>query len=144
MAVSLLEGDDLRKAYNKARINAAYFYDKKPYSREIEHFSRILETDISEYSENEIDSSGYVVSTLEAALWCLLTSNSYEETVLKAVNLGYDTDTTAAVAGGLAGIYYGYESIPKEWVDQIARKDDVKDLAKRLYEKLKENNQKND
>ncbi len=58
--------------------------------------------------------------------------NSYKEVVLKAINLGGDTDTTGAVAGGLAGIYYGFESIPEEWVNQIVRKDDIKELAERL------------
>lgn len=66
-------------------------------------------------NRNEIRSSGYVVDTLEAALWCLAKSSSYEECVLKAVNLGGDTDTVAAVAGGLAGIIY---EIPKKWIEK--------------------------
>jgi ADP-ribosyl-[dinitrogen reductase] hydrolase len=61
-----------------------------------------------------------------------LNSSSYAEAVLKAVNLGGDTDTTAAVTGGLAGIYYGVENIPTAWINQIARKDDIIDLAERL------------
>ena len=76
-----------------------------------------------------IKSGGYVVDTLEAALWCLLNSNSYEKCVLKAVNLGEDTDTVAAVAGGLAGIYYGYGAIPEKWIKQIARLDYVKEIC---------------
>lgn len=55
--------------------------------------------------------------------------------MLNAVNLGGDTDTTGAVTGGLAGIYYGYESIPKDWVEQIARKEDIMELAIRLNKK---------
>jgi ADP-ribosyl-[dinitrogen reductase] hydrolase len=66
----------------------------------------------------------------------LLTTSSYTEAILKAVNLGDDTDTTAAVTGGLAGIYYGLENIPLEWQETIARKDDVIDLARRLEQKL--------
>jgi len=62
----------------------------------------------------------------------LLNSYSYSEAVLKAVNLGGDTDTTAAVTGGLAGIYYGIDNIPKKWIDQIARKQDIIDLARRF------------
>lgn len=73
--------------------------------------------------DSEILSSGYVVHTLEAAIWCLLNSESYAECVLKAVNLGDDTDTVGAVAGGLAGLAFGYENIPKEWVDVIVKKD---------------------
>ncbi len=62
--------------------------------------------------ESEIKSSGYVVDSLEAAIWCLVTTDSFAECVLKAVNLGDDTDTVAAIAGGLAGLYYGYNAIP--------------------------------
>ena len=78
---------------------------------------------LAELAEDDIRSSGYVVDTLEAALWCLLTSTSYSETVLKAVNLGDDTDTVAAVAGGLAGIIYGLEGIPDNWLAQLHNKE---------------------
>jgi ADP-ribosyl-[dinitrogen reductase] hydrolase len=79
--------------------------------------------------EAEISSSGYVMHTLTASLWCLLTSRSYEETVLKAVNLGEDTDTTGTVAGGLAGVLYGLDAIPSDWRLQLARHDDVAALV---------------
>ena len=69
-------------------------------------------------------------------MWCLLTTSSYSEAVLKAVNLGEDTDTTAAVTGGLAGIYYGFNTIPSEWVEQIARKHDIIALANRLEQTI--------
>jgi ADP-ribosylglycohydrolase len=75
--------------------------------------------------EEEISSSGYVLHSLEASLWCFLNSENYAEAVLKAVNLGEDTDTTGAITGGIAGIYYGFESIPKEWVDVLTRKEDI-------------------
>ena len=64
--------------------------------------------------EEEIKSSGYVVHTLEAAVWCLLNTSTFADCTLKAVNLGDDTDTVGAVAGGLAGLAYGYSGIPKE------------------------------
>ena len=63
--------------------------------------------------------------TLTASVWCLLTSSSFEECVLKAVNLGGDTDTTGTVAGGLAGAYYGGEAIPAAWKEALARHDEV-------------------
>ena len=78
---------------------------------------------LAELTADDIRSTGYVVDTLEAALWCLLTSTSYPETVLKAVNLGDDTDTVAAVAGGLAGIIYGLEGIPDNWLAQLRNKE---------------------
>lgn len=73
--------------------------------------------------ENEISSSGFVEDTFKASLWCILNTDNYKDAVLKAVNLGSDTDTTAAVTGGLAGIIYGYESIPKEWIDKLKNKE---------------------
>ena len=83
-------------------------------------------------SRNEIKSTGYVVDTLEAALWCLIHTGSFKECVLTAVNLGGDTDTIAAVAGGLAGIYYGVggkRGIPEEWIDKIARLEWIEKLC---------------
>ena len=70
-------------------------------------------------SANDIKSGGYVRDTYDAALWCLASTSSYAECVLAAVNLGDDTDTTAAVAGALAGIVYGMEGIPDEWLSAL-------------------------
>jgi ADP-ribosylglycohydrolase len=78
---------------------------------------------IAECTEDEISSSGYVVDTLEAALWSIATTDSYEAAVLKAVNLGSDTDTVGAVTGGLAGIIYGYDAIPDKWIKVLRGKD---------------------
>ena len=66
---------------------------------------------------------------MEASVWCLLTTNSYKEAVLKAVNLGSDTDTTGAVTGGLAALMYGTNAIPKEWLAVLVRKDEIIKLA---------------
>lgn len=101
-------------------------------SKEIELFDRLLKSDIYNVDESQIQSSGYVLHTLEASIWCLLTTNNYKEAVLKAVNLGSDTDTTGAVTGGLAGLLYGLHNIPKTWIEQIARKEDIENLAERL------------
>ena len=83
--------------------------------------------------EDQIRSSGYVLHTLEASIWCLLNTDNYKDAVLKAVNIGSDTDTTGAVTGGLAGLLYGYESIPEHWLNQLARKNDIEDLAVRMF-----------
>ena len=69
-----------------------------------------------------ISSGGYVLHTYEAALWCLANTSSYAECVLTAVNLGDDTDTTAAIAGALAGIVYGFDGIAGGWVDVLRGK----------------------
>ena len=104
--------------------------------KEIVLFDRLLKNDIHKQTADEIQSSGYVLHTLEASIWCLLTTDNYKEAVLKAVNLGDDTDTTGAVTGGLAGLLYGLDNIPTNWINQIARKDDIENLAERLAEKI--------
>jgi ADP-ribosyl-[dinitrogen reductase] hydrolase len=99
---------------------------------EINLFDRLLKGNIYELTDKEIFSSGYVLHTLEASIWSLLTTNNYKTATLRAVNLGDDTDTTGAVTGGLAGLLYGFESIPANWIEQIARKKDIDNLAERL------------
>ena len=96
---------------------------------EINTYSRIFDKDFASLDERDIKSSGYVVDTLEAALWCLMNTDSYRDCVLKAVNLGRDTDTVGAVAGGLAGALYGYDGIPKEWIDSLVKKDMIEKLC---------------
>lgn len=76
-----------------------------------------------EWNRDDVRSSGFVLDTLGAALWCGLNSESYPDCVLTAVNLGDDTDTTACVAGALAGAMYGYDDISKEWTDALRGKD---------------------
>ena len=132
MAVLLLKGATIPDAYTFAIGQFKKHYTKCPYAYELSHFERILSTAVVSLPERKIKSSGYVIHTLEAALWCLLTTNSFSEAVLKAVNLGEDTDTTGIVTGGLAGIYYGLESVPAEWLDAIVRKEDVSSLFERF------------
>ena len=112
-------------------MDRAYQYYRQDLSnhRELENYKRLA--DLSEFKENPkegIKSSGYVVDTLEAAVWCLLHSHSYKETVLMAVNLGEDTDTIGAVAGGLAGLYYKEEGIPQEWIQVIQRREWIEEV----------------
>jgi ADP-ribosyl-[dinitrogen reductase] hydrolase len=99
--------------------------------REINLFESILQNDIFKLAEKDIKSSGYVLHTLEASIWCILTTDNYKSAVLKAVNLGEDTDTTGAITGGLAGLLYSFESIPTNWINQMARKEDIFNLAER-------------
>ena len=88
--------------------------------------------DVAAKPEDEIRSGGYVFDTLQAAIWCLLHTRSYSDCVLKAVNLGWDTDTTAAVAGALAGMWYGVHRIPEEWIQTLAKHDEIMDVSQRF------------
>lgn len=83
---------------------------------------------------DQIQGTGYVIDSLEAALWCFNQSNSYAETVLMTANLGDDADTTAAVAGQIAGAYYGYDGIPNKWLDKLTMKEEIVELATKLLE----------
>ncbi|GHV05327.1 hypothetical protein FACS189485_12120 [Spirochaetia bacterium] len=103
---------------------------------EISHFDKLLKQDISIAPSDTIKSGGYVIETIEAAIWSLLTTDNYNDAVLKAINLGHDTDTTAAVTGGLAGLLYGMENIPFLYRKTIARYDDIIDLAERMNDNL--------
>ena len=78
---------------------------------------------------DRIKSSGYVVDALEAAVWSLITTDSFEQALLKAVNLGDDTDTVGAIAGGLAGLYYGYDRIPADWLEAIKKREWIEELC---------------
>jgi ADP-ribosyl-[dinitrogen reductase] hydrolase len=125
----LLSGADAATAYIKTTATFREFYDTdSSWSVELDYFHLLLAEDIRKLSENEIASSGYVVHTLTAAIWCLLTTTNYTDCVLKAVNLGGDTDTTGCVAGGLAGAVYGSSSISQDWIRGLARHDDLKKL----------------
>ena len=114
---------DKYDAYNKVKNDeycSMYIEDNV-----IDKFNRILQADLQNFKEEEIKTTGYAIDSLEASIWCFMNSSSYKECVLKAVNLGGDTDTIASIAGGMAGIYYGFETIPEEWINEIVRKDDI-------------------
>ena len=132
IAIALLEGATPKTAYLEGLERAEAIYQTFPYILEKHHFERVFSREIALLPVESINSEGYVIDTIEASLWCLLTTSSYSEAVLKAVNLGEDTDTTAAVTGGLAGIYYGMDAIPSEWINAIARYQDIEALASRL------------
>jgi ADP-ribosyl-[dinitrogen reductase] hydrolase len=92
----------------------------------------IARGDYRSMSEDEVDGSGYVVRSLEAALWSFWQTASFKEAVLRAANLGNDADTTAAVCGQVAGAVYGESSIPKSWLERLAMAEEIRTLADRL------------
>jgi ADP-ribosyl-[dinitrogen reductase] hydrolase len=83
---------------------------------------------------SEIHGSGYVVESLEAALWCFYQTTSFEDAILQAANLGDDADTTAAICGQIAGAFYGETNIPEKWLGKLHMRDEITKLADQLLE----------
>jgi len=132
----LIKPGDKAEAYAGMQKRVKSFFDQREIAdREKAHFQRIVNQDIHAQPEQEIKSSGYVIDSLEAAIWCLMKSDSYEATVLRAVNLGEDTDTTAAIAGGLAGLLYSEVDFPAEWKQALARVGEIEELCDGLEAK---------
>lgn len=92
------------------------------------HFELLTSGKLTNQSEDAISSAGYVIDTLTASIWCRLTSTNYTQAVLRTVNLGSDTDTTATVTGGLAGLFYGLEAVPDKWRAVLARRKELEKL----------------
>ena len=96
----------------------------------LRYYDRLQDLDaFAALPADRIRSTGYVVDALEAAVWSLVSTGSFEEALLKAVNLGDDTDTVGAIAGGLAGLYYGYDRIPADWLAAIKRREWIEELC---------------
>ena len=130
LAIELLKGKGLLQAYQEIKkLDYSYFTEDTIYK-----YERILNNDIGLYNINEISSNGYIVSTLEAVIWTLINSKSFNETIIKAINLGEDTDTVGACVGGLAGIYYGIENINQKWKDNILRYDYIINMCNEFEE----------
>jgi ADP-ribosylglycohydrolase len=127
----LMAGSSPKAAIESARSTFSDMYGQE---QDLSAFRHVLKDDFSLLPEEEIVSTGYVIHTLHASLWCLLTTGSFQECVLKAVNLGGDTDTTGCVAGGLAGVASGLHSIPNQWVRQLARLEELESLFNRFSE----------
>ena len=128
MAKSMLENSGLTMEEHifSACDKIKEYYKDSP---ELKHFERIFNNDLE-----IISGKGYVISTFEVVVRCLLITDNYADAVLEAVNIGIDTDTNAAICGGLAGIYYGFDSIPVDWVNEIDRIDEVLSLCERFEE----------
>lgn len=107
-----------------------------------EKIGRLLSPKIKEVAEGSykhkqpplINGSGYVVHSLEAALWAFYLTDNFKEGLLSVVNLGNDSDTTGAIYGQLAGAFYGISSIPKHWSNQLVQREFIESTATKLYE----------
>jgi len=98
-----------------------------------DYVERIAGMKFKKLQRQEIKGSGYVMESIEAALWCFHTTDSFSEAVLLAANLGDDADTTAAICGQIAGAHYGASAIPQAWTDKLVMKNEIIDIADKLY-----------
>ncbi|SCZ03920.1 MULTISPECIES: ADP-ribosylglycohydrolase family protein [unclassified Lysinibacillus] len=101
---------------------------------ELNAYARIFEENFLKIAERDISSSGYIVHSLEAAIWCVGNSTTFKEAILRAVNLGEDTDTVAAITGAIAGMYKNMDEIPHEWLDKMIKKEEIDHLIMTFYE----------
>ncbi|MCV6630793.1 MAG: ADP-ribosylglycohydrolase family protein [Flavobacteriaceae bacterium] len=125
---------DLQTAYRHMQQKVQAYAAQQGFNqKEMHHFARILHANMANVPIDQLSSEGYVLDSLESAIWCLLSAKDYRESALMAVNLGGDTDTTAAINGGLAGLHFGWDAIPQAWVQQLARSSDILDLAKKFH-----------
>lgn len=138
MLFSLLNGTEKEKALLFAYEKALSFVEQNPeYKEAFSKYERMIGSDFCTLPEGKIASTGYVVDTLEAAVWCFLTTDSYWECILKVVNLGGDTDTIGAVAGAMAALYYAdspEKGIPEEWKGLLQNKELLMSVAEKLAE----------
>lgn len=132
MASAILNADRALTARLQKGLDVGFaFYEHYLADHEnLEYYDRLR--DLSSFAalpEDSIRSSGYVVDALEAAAWALANTDSFETALLNAVNLGDDTDTVGAIAGGLAGLYYGYDAIPEDWLAALQRREWIEGLC---------------
>ena len=144
--LQLLKNDHLSNLEETIKI-LDDFYKNSNYATEYAMFERItkltflqpiyvssrLYANKKEYDTSIIKSSGYIVDTLEASIFCFLSTYSYDSSVLKAVNLGEDTDTIAAITGSMSGLYYGYDNIFKKWIADLLNKPLIDKIIKEKY-----------
>ena len=111
----------------------AYYQKEITNLTQLSYYGRLRDLEkFADVPEDGIKSSGYVVDSLEAAIWSLLRTDSFRDCLLMAVNLGDDSDTIGAIAGGLAGLYYGYDAIPEEWLAVIQRREWIEELCQNI------------
>jgi len=133
VAEFILNGHEKSEAYQLARLEIKELWDILDFDKnETRYFERLIQSDIRNYSVESLRTGEYVMESLETSLWCLLKTDSYKEAVLKSINLGNNTSSTGAITGGLAGLYYGYKSIPNCWIEKLTKRKYILDLANRL------------
>lgn len=137
MAKSILDNIELQRGLSLINCLQKGIDDGLKYYRqdirnltEITCFSRLFSLDeLKKTSFDDIRSSGYVIDTIEAVVYNLISTETFEDCLVKAINMGGDSDSVGAIAGGLAGLYYGYDSIPERWISKIQRREWIEDMC---------------
>jgi ADP-ribosyl-[dinitrogen reductase] hydrolase len=127
--LGLLIRNALQATEKEAIFQVGRWFDQSP--RKIQ---AIVRRDYRNKSSDEIQGTGYVIHSLEAALWAFETTSTFEKGALKAVNLGDDADTTGAIYGQVAGAFYGESNIPKSWLRKLAWRKRITRLADQICE----------
>ncbi|WP_059026465.1 ADP-ribosylglycohydrolase family protein [Gabonibacter massiliensis] len=134
-AMQYINLQSVEKAYQTMQQTILQLLKRDMFIEEGIPFERLVGLSYEEFKTIELKdiySTEYVIDTLEASLWCIFNTTNYKDAVLKAVNLGDDANTVGAITGGLTGIIYGYDTIPSEWLEVLAKKDDIIELADKL------------
>ena len=126
----------VKGASRKQLLSPGYRPDGRSWTKDdlVQEIFEIAEGRYKYKEPPEIKGTGYVVKSLEAALWAFCHSTSFEDGCLLAVNLGDDADTTGAVYGQIAGAFYGVNDIPDHWLEKIANRELIEELAEKLFE----------
>ena len=137
IAAELLEGKSIKEAVATGlRKGKTYYENDEGFAIHMRHFARLYNDDFAQLPEEDIRSGGYVIESIEAAIWCLLNTNDFKSLILKAVNLGHDTDTTAAISAGLGALTYNVEDLPKEWLNTLRKKEYLEKMEEAFYNSL--------
>lgn len=132
--INLLKGKTKEEAYKHIQD-----LDYRSFTIDsINQYTRILNEQIEVQILENIKSTGYIVDTLESAMWIFMNAQHYKEAIIASTNIGGDTDTIGSIVGSMAGIYYGFESIPFNWLDKLQRKDYLIDFVDRFEKSVNE------
>lgn len=131
--MNLLRGNNKFSALNQVRDLDYSMFSKST----LDVYQRVLKIDFMQLNIEDIQSSGYIVDSLEAAIWCFLQSSNYNECIIATTNIGGDTSSIGAIAGSLAGIFYGFSSIPKRYLEDLRKKEYLEKVCEGYEEYLK-------
>ncbi len=129
----ILNGKDKFASYNMIKcLDYSEYFDEDT----VAYYNRLLKTNINNLRIDDLKSTGYVVYTLEAAIWVILNTNSFSEAIVGAINLGGDTNAVGAITGSIAGIIYGYDNIPQKWLLELKKANYIEEIILKFEDYL--------